>query len=112
MPFECEDALRRAKSTERAMGRGIRCDSRTADADVVTEIRSGGVNRAAREHARRKRQIGAAVKDEFDIHGEKLAIARDCGAVARPGRMSLCSRYHILSPVVHNFYGPSGLPCQ
>src|SRR5439155_20736075 len=55
---------------------------------------------------------GAAVKDDFAVHGEELAIARDCGAVARPGRMSLCSRYHILSPVVHNFYGPSGLPCQ
>ena len=94
------------------MGRGIRCHSRTADADVATEIRSGGVNRSAREHDRRKCQIGAAVKDEFDVHRAKLAIARDCGAVVRPRWMSLRRRYHILSPVVHNFYGPAGLPCQ
>src|SRR5713101_7265361 len=110
VPFERKDALGRTKSPESAVWRRIRCHGGTADADVGAGVRSGGVNGSAGEHDRRKCQIGASVKDEFDIHGEKLAIARDCGAVARPGGMPLRRRDHILTAVVDNFYGPAGLP--
>src|SRR5438105_1412765 len=49
-----EDALRRAKSPESPVWRDVGRDRLALDANVRTEVRPGGVNRAAREHYRRQ----------------------------------------------------------
>jgi hypothetical protein len=77
LALEREDALRRAKPAERAVRRRVGRDGAAAHADVRTEIRAGGVNRAPREHDGRERAVRAAVDREVDVHRDEPAVARD-----------------------------------
>jgi len=81
MALEREDALRRSESAEGAVRRHIGGDGAAANAHVGAVVRTGGVNRAARENDRRKSFVGAAVNGEVDFDREELAIAREGGLV-------------------------------
>src|SRR5262245_10474749 len=50
LTLESEDALRRAKTPKRAMRWNVCRQRLTVNAHVRTEIRTGGVNRAARQY--------------------------------------------------------------
>jgi hypothetical protein len=52
--------------------------------------------------------IRAAIERKVDIHGDKFAVMRDTGAVARVRRVALGSGDHILGAVVNNFYRLAG----
>ena len=69
-------ALRRAEAAERAVRRRVRRHRAAADAHVRAEVRTGGVDGAARQHDRRQRAVGAAVDDELDVHRQQPAVAR------------------------------------
>src|ERR1051326_4484721 len=61
MTLKCKDTLRRAESAKCSLRRNIRRHRGALDANIRAEIGTGGVNRAAREHHRRKRAIRAAI---------------------------------------------------
>src|SRR5580704_1458071 len=79
--LECEDALRRTKTAESAVGRGIGGHGAAANADVEALVRSSGMDGSTREDDRRKRLVGAAVDGEIDVHGQQFAFARDGGSM-------------------------------
>ena len=110
LQFEREDRLRRSEAAKRAVRRGRGRDRLRADADVGTVVRTGGVNRPARQDDGRQRAIRAAVDDELDVHGQQPAVGVDRRAVPRSRRMPLGRGDHVLEPVVHHLHRPAGLP--
>ena len=95
-----ELGLRRAESAERAVGRRVRGHRAAADADVRAAVRAAGVERAARQHDRRQRAVGAAVHDDLDVLRHEPAVARDAGPVADDRRVPLGRRGEVLVAVV------------
>src|SRR5436190_24339316 len=102
MTFESEDALRRAKATKRAMRRRVRRDRRASDAHIGTKIGTGGVNRAAREHHRRKCAVRAAIDLEINLLREQFAVLAYGSLMSRAGGMALGRRHHIFRAVVND----------
>ena len=75
-----------------------------------TGVRTGGVNRAARQHDGRQRAVRAAVDDELDVHRHEPAVGVDGRAVPRPRRVPLGRGDHVLEPVVDHLHRPARLP--
>ena len=110
--LEREQALRRAEAAKRAVRRRVGRDGAAAEPHVRAEVRPGGVNRAARQHDRRQRAVGAAVDHEVDLHAEQPAVGRHRGPMPRSRRMPLGRRDHVLGAVVDELDRPAGLPRQ
>ena len=86
LQFEREDRLRRAEAAKRAVRRRVGRDRLRADAHVRAVVRTGGVNRPARQHDRRQRAVRAAVDDELDVHRQQPAVGdrSRCDAASAP----------------------------
>src|SRR5439155_6432969 len=99
MTFQRKDTLRRAESAKSAVRRHVRRYCFAMNANIRTEVRTGGMNRAARKHDRRERAIRAAIDHKFDLHREQLSVFRDRSLVSRARRMALSGSGHIFSPI-------------
>ncbi len=76
-----KDGLRRAEAAEGAVGHRVGGPGARANAHVGADVRTGRVQRGARQDGRRERAVGAAVGGEVDVHGQQLAVGieRRCG---------------------------------
>ncbi len=110
--LEREEALRRAEPAKRAVRRRGRRHDAAANAHVRTEVRTRGVQRAAREHDRRQRAVRAAIQHEVDVHREQPPVAIDDGPVPRARRVALGRRDHVFRAVVDELHRAAGLPRQ
>jgi hypothetical protein len=70
------------------------------------------VDRAAREHHGRERDVGAAIHHDLDVLGRERSIARDAGAHAHHRGMALGGGGDVLEPVVHDLDRAAALPRQ
>ena len=112
LPFQREDALRRAESSKRAVRRIGGGKRAAADADVRARIRTGGVNHAARQHDGGERRVGTSVDVEIDFHGHQFAVARDAGTMPRARGMTLGGRRHIFGAIVNQLHRFARFPRQ
>ena len=71
-----------------------------------------GVDRAARQHHRRQRHVGAAVHHDVDVVGDQRAVAGDARAQADHRRVALGGGGDVLEPVVDDLDRPAALPRQ
>jgi len=101
--------LRRAEPAERAVRWRVRARGPSADPDVRAAVRTAGMDRAAREHDRRQRGVGAAVHDDLDVLGEQPAVAGHAGPVPDDRRVSLGRGGDVLVPVIDHPNGSAGL---
>ncbi len=91
------------------MGRNVGGHRLGSDGKVWPVVRAGRVDGSAGEDNSRERGVGAAVDGNFDLAGEKFAIARDCGTVAGARWMSLCSGDQVFGAIVADFDGVARL---
>ncbi len=104
--------LRRAETPKRAVGRRVGGHGPRAHAHVAARVRSGGVQRAAREHDGRQRHVGTAVHDDVDVLRHQRAVAPHAGSVTDPRRVPLGRRQHVFVAVVDDLDGTPCFPRQ
>ena len=109
VPLEREEGLGSAEPAERAVRGRVRRHGPRADAHVIHVVGPCGVDAAAREHHLREGGIGAAVDHEVDVEGDQTPLPGEKGAVARPRRVALGRRGHVLGAVVDDLHGPAAL---
>src|SRR2546421_4247325 len=105
MTLQRKNTLWSPKSSESAVRWHVRRDGRAYDTNVRAEVRTGGVNRAPRQHHRRERAVGAAVDHETYFHRQELSVFRDCRPVSSARRMALRGRDHVFSAIVDHLDG-------
>ena len=103
-------SLWRAEAAEGAVGRRVGGHRARADHDVGAAIGPGGVDRPARQHHRRERDVGAAVHHHVDVVGDERAVALHAGPDRDLGGMALGGGGDVLEPVVDDLHRPSALP--
>src|SRR5580704_5711692 len=112
MAREGKDALRRAKSAESAMRRGVRSDRAATNAHIGALVGSRGVDCSSRQYYWRERFVSAAVDGEINLHRQEFAFARHCGAMPRQGRVALGGCHHVLRAVIDDLHGLARFPGQ
>src|SRR5205814_10575861 len=105
MPLERKDTLRRAKTSEGAVGRRVCRDRTRANTYIGTVVRTGCANRASGKHYGRACAIGAAINDELDVHRDQVALLSHRGLMTRARGLSLAGRYHVLRALVSDLHG-------
>jgi hypothetical protein len=79
------------------------------DRHVVAAVGAGGVERAAREHDGRERDVGAAVDVDLDQEALQRPVALEARQDPRAARVALGRRPHVLETVVDELHRPAGL---
>src|SRR5262245_60411750 len=103
--FVSECDLGRAESAERPVGRSVRSDGASGDADIVASIWPRRVNRPARKHHRRERSVSPAVEHYVNLARDKTSVARNSGAMANDSGMALGRRGDVFRTVVNHLDG-------
>ena len=107
VPFQSEDALRRTKPAKGSVRRDVGRHRLAPDANVRAKVWTSRVNRAAREHYRRKRAVGAPIDHEIDFHRQEFSVFRNCGFMTRARWMTLRRGDHVFGAVIDHLDRPA-----